>query len=417
MTRPGQPLHGLADDFTLELEDIPRKAESDKQCRDLPVEVMRHICSHLDTLDDFASREVRVAVELIIDTGRRPDEICQLRLECLDRDAASKPVLIYTNFKANRLDRQLPISETTASVIVGQQQRVRTRFPDEPADKLKLLPAPTRNPHGRRPLSDDWLSYRHHQWMLSLPHISIPMSVEVDGSLVTELVPFDRSKIFLYAYRHTYAQRHADAGVAPDVLRQLMDHRLMETTQGYYRVGEKRRREAVERVTTMQFDRHGNKVWRQAQVLLDAEHVRRAVGEVAVPYGTCSEPSNVAAGGGECPVRFRCVGCSHFSTDVSYLPDLEAYLADLLRSRERLRGALAADEWAKAEAMPSDEEITRIRRLIARIKTDVEELSAADRAQITETVAVVRRARNQVVGLGTPRIRQPLPAVHSFREA
>ena len=33
---------------------------------------------------------------------------------------------------------------------------------------------------------------------------------------------FDKAKIVLYAYRHTYAQRHADAGVAIDVLRELM---------------------------------------------------------------------------------------------------------------------------------------------------------------------------------------------------
>jgi hypothetical protein len=29
------------------------------------------------------------------------------------------------------------------------------------------------------------------------------------------------------------------------------------------------------------------------------------------------------------PVRFRCVGCGHFRTDVSYFLDMEAYLADL----------------------------------------------------------------------------------------
>lgn len=32
------------------------------------------------------------------------------------------------------------------------------------------------------------------------------------------------------------------------------------------------------------------------------------------------EPSNVVAGGGACPLRFRCVGCDHYSTDISYLP-------------------------------------------------------------------------------------------------
>jgi hypothetical protein len=38
------------------------------------------------------------------------------------------------------------------------------------------------------------------------------------------------------------------------------------------------------------------------------------VGSVAVPYGTCTEPSNVAAGGDDCPLRFRCAGCDHFRT-------------------------------------------------------------------------------------------------------
>jgi hypothetical protein len=168
----------------------------------------------------------------------------------------------------------------------------------------------------------------------------------------------------------------------------------------------------------MHFDRHGNRIWQQAKALLDAEHLRLSVGQVAVPYGTCSEPSNVAAGGEDCPVRFRCVGCAHFSTDVSYLPDLEAYLADLLRSRERLRSVFtAADAWAKTEAMPSDEEITRIRRLIARIKADVDDLSDEDRAQINEAIGIVRRARNSIVGLGLPQTRQPLPDVRPDRSA
>ena len=98
----------------------------------------------------------------------------------------------------------------------------------------------------------------------------------------------------------------------------------------------------------MQFDRHGNRIWRDARALLDSEHARRAVGEVAVPFGACTEPSNVKAGGGDCPFRFRCAGCDHFRTDVSYLPDLTAYLDDLLRTRERLPPPPALDDWALA---------------------------------------------------------------------
>jgi len=165
----------------------------------------------------------------------------------------------------------------------------------------------------------------------------------------------------------------------------------------------------------MQFDRHGNRVWRQARSLLESERLRRGVGEVAVPFGRCGEPSNVQAGGGHCPIRFRCAGCDHFSTDVSYLPDLEAYLADLLRNRERIASMVTADDWARREAMPSEEEITRVRRLIRKVREELDALSDADCEQIQEAVALVRRSRN--VLLGMPRVRQPLPDIRPERTA
>ncbi|MFD9607105.1 hypothetical protein [Streptomyces sp. NPDC059970] len=88
-----------------------------------------------------------------------------------------------------------------------------------------------------------------------------------------------------------------------------------------------------------------------------------------------------------CPIRFRCVGCDHFRTDVSYLPDLQAYLADLLRSRERLMSAFAADDWARSEAMPSQEEIRRVRRLIERVEADLDDLTVEEQAQIGEAAS------------------------------
>ena len=177
------------------------------------------------------------------------------------------------------------------------------------------------------------------------------------------------------------------------MLAELLDHRNLNVTRGYYRVGEDRRRGAVDKVTAMQFDRHGNRIWRDARALLDDEHTRYAVGSVAVPYGTCTEPSNVAAGGNDCPVRFRCAGCDHFRTDISYLPDLTAYLDDLLRTRERLAAAGGADDWARAAAAPPEQEISKIRQLINRIKDGIEELAPHERARIDEAVAAAREHR------------------------
>jgi site-specific recombinase XerD len=399
LTRAGGPAAGMADDFTLIAGDVPAKADPGEPGRDVPDEIMRQLCGHLRELEEVIScREIRVAVELMIDTGRRPAEVCALDWDCLARDADGTPVLVYDNSKAHRQRRRLPVSEHTAALITGQKTAVRERFPDTPPARLKLLPSRRLNPDGTRPVTEDNLTGRHRIWVDSMGPLP-----RADGT------EYDKSLISPYSYRHSYAQRHADAGIGIDVLRELMDHESMDTTKRYYRVGETRRREAVDKVTAMQFDRHGNRIWRDALALLDSEHARYAVGSVAVPYGTCTQPANVQAGGGACPVRFRCAGCDHFRTDVSHLPDLAGYLDDLLRTRERLAASIdGVDEWARADAMPAAEEIRRVRHLVSQIKGDIARLDAGQRAKIDEAVGVVRRHR--AVHLGMPSVRPVLPS-------
>ena len=394
LTRAGKPAAGLPDVFAIGIGDIPAEPVRGEPGRDLPPEIMAVLCTNLDSLEPA---EVKAATQIAIDTGRRPEDIIDLPLDCLSHDKDGDAVLVYDNAKADRLGRRLPISEATATVITNQQRRVRTQFPNTPLAQLKLLPTPRRNPDGRRPMTIAILEGRHRLWADGLGVLRTRAGTE-----------FDTTKIVPYAYRHTYAQRHADAGVPIDVLADLLDHRNLNVTRRYYHIGEDRRRDAVDRVTAHSFDRHGNRIWRDAQALLESEHARYAVGEVAVPYGRCTEPSNVQAGGGACPVRFRCVGCDHFRTDVSFLPDLTGYLDDLLRTRERLAAADGIDEWARTDATPTQEEITRIRRLINRIKGDITELNDAERSRVDEAVTVIRKHR--AVSLGMPGVRVGLPA-------
>jgi site-specific recombinase XerD len=407
LTRPGGPAAGLGEDFTLARSDVPEAPEPAEANRDLPAEIMRQVCEHLPVLEHtISSRDSRVAVELLIDTGRRPDEICALPWDCLEYDEHGQaPVLVYDNHKNARQGRRLPIAQTTAELIIGQKEHVRERFPNTQLAQLKMFPAAKSNPDGRVPITEYQLSSRHRVWIDALPPL-----LRADGT------EYDKTRIVPYAYRHTYAQRHADAGVPIDVLGTLMDHRSLNTTKHYYRVGHDRRRDAIDKVTALQFDRHGNRVWATAKTFLDSEHARRAISEVAVPFGTCAEPSNVKAGGHACPYRFRCTGCDHFRTDASYLPDLHAYLDDLLRNRERLLAASTdIDDWARTEATPSHEEITRIRALITRITTDLSELTAEEREHLQQAITIVRRHRT--IMLATPRIRQALLDIHPERTA
>jgi integrase len=346
LTRPGAAAGQLGEDFAIHLADVPVTPEPDQAGRDLPPEIMRQLCAHLDAL---TTPEMHTAVELAIDTGRRPEEIATLVFDCLARDADGAGVLLYDNHKANRAQRRLPLSDNTAKAILVQQQRVRARFPNTPIAELTLLPTDRRNPTGGKAITAFSFGFAHRTWVDRMPELRTSDGIE-----------FDKSKIVLYAYRHTYAQRHADAGVGIDVLRELMDHRKLDTTQGYYNVGEKCRRDAVDKVCALQFDRHGNRIWRHAQALLDSEHARRSVGQVAVPFGVCAEPSNVQAGGNACPSRFRCAGCDHFRTDISYLPDLQAYLDDWRASQIPDRRTYRVRSGMKGDKCQSGAEGTRL---------------------------------------------------------
>ena len=127
-----------------------------------------------------------------------------------------------------------------------------------------------------------------------------------------------------------------------------MSHRSMRTTTGYYRITETRLRAAVDRVARHQFDAAGRRVFHDITGLLADEQARMRVGQVAVPFGMCTEPSNVKAGGSACPYKYVCTGCGHFRSDPSYLPELKSYLQQLLADSERLHAAADLQPWARA---------------------------------------------------------------------
>ena len=402
LTRPGGMAAGLPEDVIMGRRDIPPEPDPDEQGRDLPAWVMQILDANLHVLAERSGTDIRRMTELMIDTGRRPDEICQLRLDCLTRDAHGKPVLIYTDSKNHRPSRRLPIAEATARIIASQQADVRARFPVTPVSDLPLFPRDKTNPDGTGTYTESGFTNTHRKWINAIAGLLVTTVTGEDGTLHEQV--FDRLAVIPYAYRHSYAQRHADQGVAPDVLRDLLGHDSIQTTLGYYRVTEKRVRVAVDRVTAHQFDNQGRRVMLDIRELLADEHARMRVGQVAVPFGICTEPSNVKAGGQACPYKFTCLGCGHFRSDPSYLPELKSYLQQLLADREQVRAATELQDWAKAQLTPREEEITQLRDLICRIEADVENLTEQDQAMIADAVTVIRKTR-QLVSLGMPGVR------------
>ena len=114
------------------------------------------------------------------------------------------------------------------------------------------------------------------------------------------------------------------------------------------------------------------------------------------PLGHCVEPHNVKALGSACPFSHQCLGCVHFRTDPSYLPDLYAYLEQLLDARERLNAAVPQlRDWAREKAVPNDAEIKAVRNLIRSNEGLLGELEPVERRKLEELFATLRGARAQ----------------------
>ncbi|MDI9884752.1 hypothetical protein QMZ92_10185 [Streptomyces sp. HNM0645] len=144
LPRPGEILADLPDDFALRRHDMPPVITEEGPGRALPREILSQLCERLPTLDQIrdGSDDMRNAIEILVDTGRRPDEIGCLPWDCLETDEHSKSVLICTDFKNNRTGCRLPIPDSTAEIIVRQKKSVRARFPDTDLSKLVLFPRP-----------------------------------------------------------------------------------------------------------------------------------------------------------------------------------------------------------------------------------------------------------------------------------
>jgi hypothetical protein len=209
--------------------------------------------------------------------------------------------------------------------------------------------------------------------------------------------PFPSTAVYAYALRHSYAQRHADSvdPVVPvDVLQKLMDHRSIQTTQGYYRVRAERLHEAVRASAPLTINRDGARVG--GSDYPDVESITRIVGRIPVPLGHCVEPHNVKTLGSACPFSHQCLGCVHFRTDPSYLPELYAYLEQLLDARERLNAAVPQlRDWAREKAVPNDAEIKAVRNLIRSNEELLGELDPVERRKLEELFAALRGARAQ----------------------
>lgn len=373
---------GVWDDIPATFARDPRfhanvgvKTDRGELGRALPPSVVIHLRSHTNLVASANWGDMKVtALNVLIDTGRRPNEIVSLHRDCLYLDPTDSGWwLKWDNHKSKRMDRRLPIDSETAEVI----QRWQDTLDRSGSTSKWLFPTLQKNAGAAdKHVNSQWLITSVKELTSAVPPITAPV-IGIDGSPV----PVNLASITPYDFRHSYAQRMADAGVPVDVLKELMDHENPQTTMQYYTVTAKRKRDAAQQVAPLTLDRLGNHV--------DMEPERQGLSTVAVPYGGCAEPSNINAGGVQCPVRFQCAACNFYRPDPSYLPEMERLIADLKMN------LAAARKMGQPQYVLDNfrGQIEDYQRILSQMIEDLAALSDDERAEIEFASTVLRRAR------------------------
>lgn len=348
-----------------------RNAESEVSRPRLTRQAVEHIRNNLHAVTGPHDAMTRAMIALYIDTGRRPGEIAGLLEDCLIEHPNGDVDLIYDDTKTGRLHRSLVINQQTAEVIRSwrpERERLGIR------SKWLFPAATTMNSKIDRHVTSQTAAHALRAAVLVIPN---PTSAPAGNWLPT----MGGNGMVLYDFRHAYAQRHADEGVDPDVLMDLMGHKTFRTTLGYYEISGERKRAAVLKIRPLVMDRTGS--------LTSTRGQRARLSTVAVPYGGCSEPSNVAAGGESCPIRFQCAGCTFYRPDPSYLPDIEHQQIKLKTELAAARHIGAADYVIRGY----ESEITSFDTVIGAMRGALEQLPDQERLEVEEASKTLRHAR------------------------
>jgi integrase len=378
---------GLLEDLSLSFgrdrsHVIPHDPIEEEFGKAIPVHVERQLDVHVDAIGRHLTHGLLTPEQrhhmfltiylLLRDTGRRSREVASLKTTYLTRDS-NGPILIYDNHKAGRYGRRLPIVESTAEVF-EEWLKVRAALDVYEASRDYLFPGS--NPHQPHVTSSK-ISHMFRDWVDRLERLD---SSDVDEH--GNPIPFERHLIHARAFRHTYAQRHADNGTPVDVLRELMDHKSVQTTGLYYVITADRKRDAVQTIGQYTIDRVGH-----AAPL--TQTTRYQMRSVAVPFGNCVEPTNVKAGGQACPIRFQCAGCGFYRPDPSYIPAIEEHMNSLRADRE----AAQALDAAGFVIENLTEQIRAFQHVLAAMRENLDQLDAAERERIEGAATTLRKAR------------------------
>ena len=200
------------------------------RARGISTHVMTQVRAHLPS---WPNPDGLFLTELMMATGLRISDSCELSYDPLVFDNDGNPYIRYWNQKMRR-EAYVPISRAFLELVRLQQSRTKNRYPTQTAGYL-ATPSPRTLPHvGLRltPRSfvnpDGDLGFNPGTYQQHLREFTARAAITDEAGRPVTLTA--------HRWRHTFATSLVNRGVRLEVVKQLLDHATLEMSAHYARL-------------------------------------------------------------------------------------------------------------------------------------------------------------------------------------
>lgn len=267
-----QWLPGLAPGATIYVDELP--FHHDDLARFIPEFVMAQIES-AEALDQLPHVTTRNVLVLIIETGLRGGDACNLAFNPVINDSTGWPCLRFHATKV-RAEQLVPLSATAAQTIAAQQDHVRSLWP---AGSAWLFPGIVNNADGSKP-------YVHAVFTTQMRHWCDKIGLHDEAGRPV--------RVTAHQFRHTFGTRLINSGVPQHVVQRLLGHASPNMTGHYARIHDTTIRSAFDAYQATRVDIAGERVaYDRDAPTADAEWVKQNLNRVrdSLPNGYCARPA------------------------------------------------------------------------------------------------------------------------------
>ena len=298
-------------------EDAPKR--SDYQPRYIPDEVMEQLKQHMDSLLPHFKRMLLVLIE----TGRRISELCQLDFDCLLQDATGDWFLKHYQSKMKK-EHTIPISRELARVIQEQQASVKVDWGNQENPFLFVAPKPRGN--GRKPITP-------YAFTMSLKKLAYEKGItDSNGNYYN---------FQSHQFRHTVGTSMVNSGVPLHIIQKYLGHLSPEMTMHYAHIHDRTLKKEIIKYQSKIVNIAGQVIEPINPELntVDLQWFKRNIQAQALPNGSCALPVPMK----ECPHANACLTCTHFRTTTEFIEQHKQQLEQTEKIIEKAR----ANGWTR----------------------------------------------------------------------